>query len=801
MILIKTLLKQNILSVNDSLATLLDISESKIQYEFSFFVDVQKAIKSNAIKIVISILETKKQQNDEKKSLSNMDLISNILKQSPAIKDNITKNNNQNIIKKQNVDVSSGVNNEIVSSIMKGQTNRISSKQLILQKTSISAKGNTPVLSSNTFTTTNTTSNSPNVVKQNSLQMLIGGNDPSNVAGINSNLSSNQAIAGTNSQTNSSILKDESSAQAKYYTSLMSDNKNAISINNSKDFSEEILLPVLMNLVDSKIELTKKIDFELNNPSEFDIQIDLFDMQDFKIDSIKKTINHAQQFNLFRKPKIAPTAYIATINKLGTRFLSIKQNDPKAHSVRIYKKIVNFSNVNIQDYMFVNEVLVESKHGFVSVPVTIDSSSINIFRCISVGSGDILSDEYTNIVIKPIKILHYKPANKFARVSITTKTEISGIHVYVSGIPTGVNAIRILRKNKTLHEKEFSSVKNYESHIIVNENSLFPIVFIDTDVKRNYVYEYSCEFFFKTGEILSNIRSVLVEYIPIVDNLVQTIITNPVKSNEPLDFSFTIKSNLIEKGTEITKKILENANILEFFKDDIQNQKEFLQQLIAHKIVRINLNTGEIEDFGILTTELFSDSLIGKLNACKPIDFGNEYRYEVYALLRSAETLLEKLVKSTIKNGKEYFFKPAKFLHPLALLDGNITTEESRQTNHAKDEMTFGRVGNVISTSLVIPKLSSEITEISAVRINNTSVLLQWVLSNPSKNIDHFLIFRESLKNKNIIGKTHTISNSNKHEFLHVVNHDDIGLYNYSVMAIYNDYIPGIEIKANGVVL
>jgi hypothetical protein len=368
-----------------------------------------------------------------------------------------------------------------------------------------------------------------------------------------------------------------------------------------------------------------------------------------------------------------------------------------------------------------------------------------------------------------------------------------GIQIEIREIPCGTVSVGIERRDLTVRESEWRPPLNENGIQRVNDLSVVPVVFTDDSLKERHVYEYRAVLYDKRGDPAPSSRNAFVEYIPLQESIVDTRASNLRISTDAdsgeLDVTFDIQTTILETNTQALKNLLDEQDLLQFFNDEVQNERELLEKLIAHKIQRIDLQTGEVEDMGIQTGLTFSDLSSQINNGTRPLRVGTTYRYEIFALLRSAETLFENFTKEVVdKSGRKYRFNPTKFLHPLALQLGNITTPESRLRNHARDELGFGRVGNIVRLDVPIANNEASITNTDVRRIDPNRMIVSWRRTAAQREYDHFVVIKENLGRRAFAGVVHNQTRTNTYEFIYELQQNDRGTISFEIIPILSDY-------------
>lgn len=579
-----------------------------------------------------------------------------------------------------------------------------------------------------------------------------------------------------------------------------------VKVTTSRELTSEKLIPVIDTVPRDQIDIPVRLLLEASKLStskgvisKVFVKLDALNKCGMIVDSIEKELDIAFHLRLFSTPKIAPEVKFSRYESLSKGTLQIFQMDPLATSVRVYRKFVSHITSELDDYVLVGQFSVAKGKGFATVPIDISRKDTSVYRIIPVSSEGLVGFEFTNLIINPSggnKI-------KFRHVSLSSRIVENGVSLEVRELPADAVAFRILRKNKTIFEKDVTTVGDVATYVDRSKDEqVYSIV--DNQTKDGNTYEYVVELIYQNGTTdLSG--NVLVEYLPLVENLVDTRIVDLQTSADPIkpDVSFRIESKLTDSNLDAVKSLLERQGLSQFFTGDVQQEREKLKSLIAHQVTRVNLTTGQRENFGVVTTAQFTDSELGKINSVLPLKQGYRYRYEVNTLLRAPETLFENLEKSAIDpfTKKAYTFKPSKFLHPITMKKGNILERSAQLTRYAKDDMSFGNVGDLVATEVAFTQERVVITDVKAFKYDRYHVLLQWTLGGSSKLVENFIIVLEENGMQVPIGKAHAIEQKRQYEFIHSLPIGDVGNYVYKIIPIFSNYSMGPESKSNAVLV
>jgi hypothetical protein len=325
--------------------------------------------------------------------------------------------------------------------------------------------------------------------------------------------------------------------------------------------------------------------------------------------------------------------------------------------------------------------------------------------------------------------------------------------------------------------------------------------FLDEDVKSGHIYEYECRLYFENGSDVESAGQVLQLYTPLSVGVVSVEVSNfeIVRDSQSADVRFAIRSRVVRENLDEVHLALKKQGLDSLFENELLNERDKLQSLIAHSIVRIDLTTGASEDFGTFAGSVFVDSVAGLKNAVSKIKEGHKYRYIISTLLRKAETVFDELTRTETDDstGKDYTFKPSTFKHPITLTKGTIVTRESLARNHPEDDFAFGKVGNSREIDVTIDVPPVKIVNVNVTRIDRRNASIKWNIEGRTNDVEHFIIMKELLGQARIIGKIHNISPGKTFEFLDYVEPDDIGEVTYRVIPVLGNYVRGPSVISN----
>lgn len=524
------------------------------------------------------------------------------------------------------------------------------------------------------------------------------------------------------------------------------------------------------------------------------------------VDAVIKPLDAAKHAQTYYTPRRAPTVQV-TRSEISTRAnLEIKQIDQGASAVQVYKKNLYRASTDTEDYMLVGTYNVKKNEQTLLVQVDLPRNSTAIYRVVPVGNQGTQGFEFTNVVVNPSR---FRPIKS---LSLTAQPIDIGVRLEARQIPEDVVAIEFKVRNRTTFESDFRNVGGGISLIDDPTRASDFVTVVDRDVSPNNIYEYVARLVYEHGtdELAGNTMIDFVQPVPgkvdtKIDNVVvdQSNIDTDADGNVDVNVTFTITTNIVDTDMDVVKTLLQRQDIYDLFKDDVTREREFLKSLIAHNVQRVNLTTGRREDFGIVTSDTFSDSALRKNQSILPLKLGQRYRYEVSALLRAPETMFTTFSKEKVDQvtKKTYAFNPAKFLHPLTLSRGIIVSPAGLRTRYSKEPMSHGAIGALQTIEISFDAEPASIIDPVAARFDKFLNVINWKLQGAIDAVDHFLIMKEVHNVRTLIGKAHSEFPYGNCQYLHPVGRADEGSFSYVIVPIFNDYKTGTPVTTNAVVV
>lgn len=554
---------------------------------------------------------------------------------------------------------------------------------------------------------------------------------------------------------------------------------------------------------------------------DFKIIFELYDIYDNRIQKFDVFVPHTTNVNniyITQPPEVTRNAATG-IDNIS---FSISQIDRAAQGVSIFrKKIYTQENVGDAGYKKVKDIPLKSgdvpflfKDGLLTtsdviyrfIPYNKNKDLASVFSTIYVRSNSI-NKNGTNIPM---------PKKLSARQSycvLDYSIDNDCIIVKASSFPAEAVAVVFYRRNKTINEQKFKRLGNV---IRVQPNSSIPTRLVDTRVKIYNAYEYKIGIIYPDGieQLTSNVLA--IEFRPIEKNIAESTISNIVNGSYvdgTPDVSFGVSYSYNNNQYEDIKKLLTNQNLLAEYGEQVIANKEFLGRLFAYKVLRLNMTTGELEDFGVITEASFSDRKQGLAKGVKPLQIGTEYSYKITTYLRNPETLFPTITRtvgkgikqSVKKNTKTYTLYPYEWLQPVTFRAGTLYTDSSVTRNYPNILASF-EFGNVVDIKEVTVKVVNDLPTIydaKASILQTQKCLISWGIKGNVGKIDHFMIVRDMLGVKTIVGAAHAIisGNNGKINFIDTFQNNEKGQATYSIIPIYYDDMEGMQVKTNTILV
>lgn len=496
---------------------------------------------------------------------------------------------------------------------------------------------------------------------------------------------------------------------------------------------------------------------ELENGLFF-VVFEVLDKNGVTIQKINKKVYIETLTKIYSMPIEPPEVHIVRDNSTYPRRMAkIRQRDFRSSFISVYKKNVLGNGISSEPYRLLTRIPLALSEGFKQINLEPSSKSNAQYRFVSETDQKVQGFDFTSVVVSN---RNDPQTNKIVAIIRPT---LNGNSIEITNIDPKAVSIRILRRDLTIKEKELSPITDGD-FVSVYGKTGSNLTFNDSGLKEEHFYEYWYEFIDNKGKSLRAICGNSF-YRPIQESALTIAINNVTVANTVggVDCKFDIDTVLPESVTDRIKNTSTNQSQDTIFATQIEQQKNDLSKLLAHKVVRIDLQDGTVEDLGILSSKSFSDIATRSNSASTDLREGRKYRYIVSPLLRQADTLFADVLQTGTDSvtKRAYQYSSYKFNHPYSLKRGSLTTKESQKRNHAPEDFEFGYVGSLASVDIEVRAESISLNDISIVNLENTDVIT-WTTSGDTRAIDHYKIISYTNGIQKVIGKVfHDISRNN----------------------------------------
>lgn len=241
-------------------------------------------------------------------------------------------------------------------------------------------------------------------------------------------------------------------------------------------------------------------------------------------------------------------------------------------------------------------------------------------------------------------MIRVKPygSKKIIGQSVITANQLDekNISISISNVDFSITTIELKRKNLTIRERVFTVIDAIKSA----ERVLEDVVFKDSDISANIVYEYTADMFDKHHNLSIPTNSAVIKTkLKKASMGVSTKIENVKKDNEN-NVKFTLQTTFkqTDKKSKIAKLMkdgIESKKLEKFYEDTMKTDlvKAGVGTVPIYKITRTNLKTGEKD--GTLVTA--KDKFDEKEMDGKQKDKNASYSYKVETSTANLDNLKE----------------------------------------------------------------------------------------------------------------------------------------------------------------
>jgi hypothetical protein len=301
------------------------------------------------------------------------------------------------------------------------------------------------------------------------------------------------------------------------------------------------------------------------------------------VDTVVRPLDVARHVQIYNTPRKPPTIKVSPAEISSRVNLEIKQVDPGATSVQIFRKQIFRSSVETDEYTLIGTYPLTTKQQTLLVPVEKPLNTVVIYRVVPVGQLGTQGFEYSNVVVRPNR---YTPIKA---ISVTGQNTDAGVQVEVRQIPTTVVSVEVLARNLSTFESE-SDYRNVGDVISLIDDSTRAsdyVSVLDAEVSEGWIYEYVVRLTHTDG-LVELSGNAVVEFIKLTPGKVDLQITNLQVAEvgaEP-NVTFNVQSLVLDQNIDVVLSLLKKQDIQQFFNNDIQREREFLKRLMTRSFER-----------------------------------------------------------------------------------------------------------------------------------------------------------------------------------------------------------------------
>lgn len=472
------------------------------------------------------------------------------------------------------------------------------------------------------------------------------------------------------------------------------------------------------------------------------------------IQQLNQIIDFSSILNDATIPSIAPE--ISVVDNGKGRKIGIKQVDPRATRIKIYKKMLNKDSAVDDAYELVSDLGATSGEAF-NIPDSKLSLRQGIYRAVSYDSLGRTVGEFSSAVIGKSRISKQK--NVEDPVTVFAYETSSGMQVNVYNIPYSVISVRLLRKNLTTHENKFSDplISENRGQLSVS-NEKTTASFLDRRLRPDSVFEYKLSLTDTRGNVYESQRSAVSHFVGSKSTDESSSLANngyDIKFEESgRTVSFQVDASTSKTTINQVYDILATTGLDAQYLDEIKSNRELLNKITAFEIVRFDCTTGHVENFGVVTMGVFEDnSKTRKINNVSEITPGRKYVYFSRLLVRSPGSIFSQtnVQRTDIETGKSYVTNLKKYNSPKVLRNGVLSSNivqkravsstglASDPSSSTSDEMIAGMTSTTIAIIVDVPRKDAE-AKSAFVRSTKLGNEISWNILSNDREIDHIIV-------------------------------------------------------------
>jgi hypothetical protein len=531
-------------------------------------------------------------------------------------------------------------------------------------------------------------------------------------------------------------------------------------------FIENSLRPVGTKLEDEQ-ERVMEVPFTFVVPKsalgKFEVEMDAISKSTSnvadgtRLQTIKFNLDLKKAYQDFIIPTRAPNLQVTTVG--SARFLRIKQLDRNSTHIRVYRRVLSIkARDDLSSYEQIAEI--PARRGeevqFTDRPT---QAGRCIYRVVPVNEISLSSGEFESVIVPGAKMIERK--REIDSLTLHAVEQDSVIVISAYNVPNDVVCLRIVRRNLTTRESEYSTPQTIVGSSIVKvDRSETRTRFEDRASRPDTVYEYKVRMIDAYGDELLSQKSSIIQFCG--DARLQSnrsIISQApaVTVEQEPKVTFQIDAPAEQSTLDKIYSILITNGISEQYATEIKENRELFSKVVAFEVLRFDPITGLNESFGVVKSGVFEDSLRTRTSSnVSRLIAGRRYIYTYRLLIRSPSTLFDSasVDRIDLETGKSFTTKLRKFNSPRALGKGVLSSNVEQVRPISKvglgfdpvakgnDELIAGRTSLVGVTEVSVPDF---VTDVQRFSVNETFMgnALRWSVIEGAQEIDHVVVYAD----------------------------------------------------------
>lgn len=779
--------KAQILSVSDRDPEVVGVSGNNIFLRVFFEVDALAAIESDSFLYGFRLMNSQV-TIEKKRSLTALES-SSALNSSTGRKTNVVKML-KSIIYESVVDITKFIPNDRIGKILAGDGVR---RRKLIKTSNTDDKSSAKIPSSKSSVDMDFVSNEKDVTPFRVDSIYRKCQDPAKIVNdVKFHSPIQRSVRGLRTTGDMSKL-DKKTQQFRKMMTLQTRSSKSVRLEDENPITIEI--PVDFSVVKSKLS-TYTVEIDALHRSSSNAPPKILQTLTFQAD-----LNEAYQEYIV--PTTPPIVQITSIP--SGRSFRITQQDVNGTSVKIYRRFISGSEVSNIGFSLVATLSAKKDQEVFYVDRNVSASKC-IYRVVTFNELDMTSGVFTSLVVPGMKVIEKK--HHPDTTAILAYEDGGSVKVKAFNIPNDTVALRLVRKNLTTHEPEYSSPSSIDGSSLKQiERSTSEITFVDLAKRPDTIYSYRLMLVDVYGNERMSENQSIVKFVG--DESAQksrTLISSAATVNvgsEP-SVNFQVNAPTDEASLDKIYSILVDAGVSDLYGSELKQNKELLSQLVALEMMRFDTSTGRNESFGVVNIGGFQDGsdTRRKANVSKLIP-GRTYIYQYRLLVRSSGTIFSgtSVDRKDLETLKSYSTNLKKFNSPKTLKRGTLSSTADQIQAVTKTGLKFGAsdssdaemlAGVTSLTGQATIKMPLSDTYVESLQTEETTRgnVLRWRLVEGTNQIDHIIVMAEYNGQRAPLRAIHFCGND-KMMYLDDETKASLNDVSYYVLPVFTDFKQG----------